>query len=312
MVSPTGQISSIGVDGISVEFSLNHFSIYAALRNTNSSGAPIGAGVEVPLPDILTGAFSHSLPITVIPGRLGLEPRLSLNYRSSNANSWTGTGFSLNPGFITRSTKLGPPSYIDEQDTFYFITDDGTTELVHLIDNLYQAKVESAFTKFFKEPGDYWRAVNKDGTVLLFGDSVDSREVSPKGTFSWQLTRAADTNGNYINYLYLKDQGRSYLTRVEYTGNDRQGVYPANTVEFFLEARPDVSSSYLSSARIGLAKRLKEITVKADSQLIWQYKLEYDCSPDTGRSLLKSVTRYGADGKAFPAREFKYQTAKTK
>jgi hypothetical protein len=308
-IIPTGQTSTVPADGYTLSFSIMHFSTYAALKNLTPQGTPIGSGVKIPLPDMFTGAFSHAIPITVLPGRKGIQPALALTYRSSNTNSWVGLGFSLNPGYIVRSTKLGPPTYNDTQDTFYFVTDAGTTELVNLIDNLYQAKIESSFTKFYKEPDESWRVVGKDGSILRFGQATNSKETSSKGTFSWYLTKAIDTNGNYIEYHYTKDSGKSYLSRIDYTGNEI-GVSPTNSVEFFLEPRGDISSSYISTAKIATAKRLKEIQVKQNYDLVWRYVLEYEYSQDTNRSLLRTITQYGSDGKSLPQQNFTYQKAK--
>jgi hypothetical protein len=305
----TGQTSTVPADGYTVAFSAIHFSTYAALKNLIPQSAPIGAGVKIPLPDLLTGSFSHAIPITVAPGRKGIQPSLALSYRSSGSNSWVGLGFSLNPGYITRSTRLGVPTYNDTQDTFYFITDAGTTELVHLVDNLYQAKIESGFTKFFKETDDSWRVLGKDGGVLILGRSSQAKEGSGLGTFSWYVTKAVDTNGNYLEYDYTKDQGKAYLSRIDYTGNEI-GVNPTNSVEFFLEPREDIASSYITSSKIATAKRLKEIQVKVNSDLVWKYVLSYDYSPDTNRSLLKSVTQSGSDGKSLPVQSLSYQKAK--
>lgn len=308
-ILPTGQVIAVPVDGYNLQFSISHFSTYAAITALVPQGTPIGTGVKIPLPDLLTGAFSHAIPITVPPGRKGIQPSVGLSYRSSSGNSWVGMGFSLNPGYIVRSTRLGPPTYNDTQDTFYFITDAGTTELVHLVDNLYQAKIESSFTKFFKETDDSWRVVGKDGSVLRFGQSSDSKETSGQGTFSWSLIRATDPNGNYIDYHYVKDQGKSYLSRIDYTGNEN-GVAPTNSVEFSTEGRNDLTSSYISSSRIAIAKRLKEVTAKVNGNLVWRYDLEYGYSSDTNRSLLKSITQSGSDGKSLPEQKFTYQQAK--
>ncbi|MBF0522504.1 MAG: hypothetical protein HQL24_05540 [Candidatus Omnitrophica bacterium] len=304
MDSPSG----ISSDGYSVTFSIVHFSTYAAFENLISSGAAIGGGVKIPLPDMLTGAFGHAIPIAVSPGRKGMQPALALSYRSASGNSWVGLGFSLNPGYIVRSTRLGPPKYDDVQDTFYLVTDAGTMELVHLIDNLYQAKIESTFTKFYKETDNSWRALSKDGSVLRFGQTSDAREDATQGTFSWYLTKAIDTNGNYVAYSYTKDQGKNYLSRVDYTGNDID-VAPTNSVEFVLESREDVVPSYLSTSKISTAKRLKEIQVKANSQLVWRYVLDYSLSLDTNRSLLTSITQFASDGKSLPVQRMKYQSS---
>ena len=306
-IIPTGQSSVVGADGYSAVFSLEHFSTYAALKILTPEGAPIGSGIKIPLPDMFTGAFGHSIPFALPPGRKGVQPSLAITYRSSNPNSWAGMGASLNPGYITRSTRLGPPTYIDTQDTFYFITDAGTTELVHLVDNLYQAKIESSFTKFFKEADDSWKAVGKDGSILRFGQVDTSKEGSSQGTFSWYLTKAIDANSNYVDYYYIKDEGKVYLSHIDYTGNESQGLSPSATVEFILETREDVASSYLSSSRIATAKRLKEVLVKLKGSLVWRYVLGYIYSPGTNRSLLISVKQFAADGKALPEQKLGYQ-----
>jgi hypothetical protein len=294
-----------------VSFAIEHFSTYAAIKTMVPTGAPIGGGVQIPLPDMFTGAFSHSVSIAIPPGRKGMQPNVSLTYRSSNGNSWVGVGLSLNPGHIIRSTRLGPPTYNDTQDTFYFVSEAGTTELVHLVDNLYQAKIESSFTKFFKEADDSWKIVSKDGSQLEFGKTDNSREkVSDEKIYSWYLTKAIDTNQNYIEYQYTKDEGKCYLREILYTGHPR--TLPKNTVKFFLEDREDISSSYISTSKIATTKRLKEILVKCDGEIVWTYKLEYTNSPDTDRSLLECVRQYAgdaADNKQLPVQGFEYQSA---
>lgn len=310
MFLPTGRTSPVAVDGHTLNFTIAHFSNYAGLKSLLSQGAPIGAGVEIPLPDLYTGAFSHSISLTVPPGRKNLQPNLSIQYRSSNPNSWLGLGWNLNPGYIVRSTKAGPPTYDDKKDRFLFITDAGSTELVWLVDNLYQAKIESTFAKFFKQEDDSWKVVQKDGTILLFGTTSDSKETSDSGTFLWNLTKILDTNGNYIQLNYTKDGGKSYLSSIEYTGNENTNTSPLNRIEFELEDRDNVRTSYISISKITTAKRLKEIRVLQQDSLVWRYKLEYEYSPDTSRSLLKSITQYSADGKSFPTKTFTYQRAK--
>ncbi|MFH1772223.1 MAG: SpvB/TcaC N-terminal domain-containing protein [Candidatus Omnitrophota bacterium] len=329
-VSLTGKISEVSSDGYTVKFAIDRFlgsggvtnpniaqaqsmasgaSAYAAIKALTPTSAPMGQGVQIPLPDMFTGSFGYSIPIAVVPGRAGMQPGVALNYRSSNPNSWIGVGFNLNPGYIVRSTRMGPPAYNDTEDLFYFVSDSGTTELVHLTENLYQARIESSFTKFYKESGDYWRVVSKDAGTLIFGNSSNSRETSSKGTFGWHITKALDTNKNFIQYSYTKDRGKCYLERIDYTGNEI-GITPPHTVEFYLEDREDIPSSYISGSKIATAKRLREIRSKCDGELVWKYVLDYEYSPDTGRSLLKAVTQYAGDEVThLPVQRFEYQLA---
>ena len=303
----TGMTSQVSKQGTDVSFSIRHFSTYGALTNLISQGTAFGSGVQIPTPDMFTGAFGHSVKINVPPGRKSIQPNLTLQYRSSSSNSWLGLGWDINPGFITRSTKLGPPSYNDEEDRFLFVSDSGSTELVHLTDNLYQARIESNFAKFLKEEDDSWTIINKDGTTLTLGTTTNSKEISSNGTFSWYMTKFKDTNTNYISLTYIKSDGRSYLSRIDYTGNENAGVLPLNTVEFAIEDRTDKFSSFKSSSKITTAKRLQEIQTMCNGEAVFRYVFEYEYSPDTNRSLLKRVRTYTSDNKEFPAQEFNYQ-----
>jgi len=237
-----------------------------------------------------------------------MQPSLALVYRSTNANAWLGLGFDLKPGHIVRSTRLGVPAYDDTKDTFYFITDAGTTELVHLIDNLYQAKIESSFTRFYKEADDSWRVLGKDGSVLRFGETDEGREEGWGGTFSWYLTKALDTNGNYVRYDYLKDAGKAYLLRIVYTGNENAGIVGKNSIDFVLEDRTDHVVSYMSGTKIETAKRLKEIQAQCNGELVWRYIIEYGKSGDTDRSLATSFQQCTGEGACFPRQVFEYRS----
>jgi len=54
--------------------------------------------------DKFSGVFSYAISVKVPPGRCGLQPDLTMLYRSTNSHSWLGEGWDLNPGRIERST----------------------------------------------------------------------------------------------------------------------------------------------------------------------------------------------------------------
>jgi hypothetical protein len=66
----------------------------------------------------------------------------------------------------------------------------------------------------------------------------------------------------------------------------------------------------MSSGRIATARRLREIQVKVNADLVWRYALNYTYSQDTNRSLLTSVTQYAGDNKNLPTQTFNYQKSK--
>jgi len=165
----------------------------------------IGAGFESVQSDQFSGTFSYSIPIKVPPGRNGMQPNLSLVYRSTNGHSWVGQGWDLNPGRIERSTKDGVPKYnsasnppdsdedpmtpLDNPDTYIYTTSAGGNQLVYTgTDNsptsptygcgIYHADVDSgSFVRFIHHPdpkpvnagGGWWEVWMKDGRKAYFG-----------------------------------------------------------------------------------------------------------------------------------------------
>ena len=302
----------VNMDGKTATVIIEHFCVYGALKGLISTGAPLGGGVEIPLPDLFTGAFSHSLGIEVPPGRKNLQPSLQLLYRSNNRNSHTGFGWEMNPGFIERSTKKGVPKYIDppteDADSFVFSSTGSRMELVNLQENLYQSSIESGFVKFFKESDGSWRAVQKDGMQLFFGRTDASRIINSSGTFRWCLDRIEDPNGNYLEITYTNfGEGDIYLNTITYTGNVNTGFTPKHEIQFAWEDRNDDYYSYMSGYKISAIKRLQKIQTKVDGTNEWYYDFSYEYSAKTKRSLLKTVTRRARDGIPYPVQTFIYQ-----
>lgn len=302
----------VNMDGKTATASISHFSVYGALKGLVSSGAPLGGGVEIPLPDLFTGAFSHGASIEVPPGRKNLQPSLQMSYRSNNRRSQLGFGWEMNPGCIERSSKRGVPNYVDppdaDADSFVFSSTGSRMELVNLMGNLYQAQIESGFVKFFKEANGSWRAVQKDGMQLFFGQADATRIVNGSGTFRWCLDRIEDPNGNYLEIAYSKDGGDVYLDKISYTGNVNTGAVPQHEVLFTWESRDDAYHSYMSGHKITTAQRLQRIQTRVSSVDEWYYELGYDYCPDTARSLLTTLTRKARDDTPYPVQTFTYQT----
>src|SRR4051812_26538372 len=88
--------------------------------------APTGAADT----SLFTGAFTYTYPLTVPPGRDGLQPDLKLLYNSQAGNGWLGIGWDLSVGSIHRSTKNGIPTYNDDVDVFVFSMEGRNDELV--------------------------------------------------------------------------------------------------------------------------------------------------------------------------------------
>lgn len=255
------------------------------------------------------GAAIASVPIVVPPGRLGIEPKINLQYNSQNKNGILGIGWDLELGKIYRSTKYGLPNYNDND---LFISDSiGAGELTKISSNEWREKIERSFAKFTFS-GNAWVVYDTSGTKYYFGSSAVSRQQGSAGTFAWFLDRVEDVHGNYMTISYATDQNTLYPNEILYTGNSQVGLPASGRVNFIYETRPDVVSNYNSGVNQVMAKRLKEIQVYF-YQLVRKYVLAYySTSAEYPFSRLQTVAQYGSDGtSSLPSATFNYQQNST-
>ena len=291
---------------------LHVYEAFALPPGASSYGAVNIGAVQSPVQsfqtDLFTGRAQFSVPIFAPSGRRGINPQVSLNYSSSAKNSWVGHGWSLELGFIQRSTKNGVPAYNNDLDTFTFMVGGINSDLVKISDTEYRAKDEAGqFLKFVFQ-NNYWVVIDKSGTAYTFGETPQARSENPHGIFCWCLEKVKDLFGNTIEYAYTMDQGEMYVQRIDYNSNEDQNFLSTHSVEFILEDRSDAFFSYITGAKVTTAKRLKEIQVKVQGSLSRKYNLAYEQSPGVGRSRLISVQECGTDGIAcLPAIAFQYQ-----
>ncbi|MBI5895633.1 MAG: hypothetical protein HZB24_06390 [Desulfobacterales bacterium] len=146
-----------------------------------------------------TGAAGASIPIVVPPGRNAMQPSLALSYNSFMRNGWVGVGWNVELGAIRRNTKHGL-----DYDGSDFLA--GDAELIRWPEwggDAYRAKIEGEFSRYFYDStGDAWRVQAKDGRVMYFGSTANSRQSNTHGTFKWCLDRVEDPNGNYMTLSY--------------------------------------------------------------------------------------------------------------
>ena len=110
----------------------------SSTASAGSAPPPAATAIESFQPDLFTGRATTSIPLGVPPGRKGVQPSLALAYASSNRNSWTGMGWSLDVAYIECNTKNGVPSY-NSSDTYTFMFQGVSSELVVLPDGTHRA-----------------------------------------------------------------------------------------------------------------------------------------------------------------------------
>jgi len=183
-----------------------------------------------------------------------------------------------------------------------------SAELVQLTTNDFRAKIEGEFARY-RFGGDSWEVTDKAGRKYRFGGTADSLITNQLGTFEWRLDRATDTVGNFMTVAYTNNQGQVYPLEIRYSGHQGTVQDGQFKVRFTYDTnRPDIMTSYRSGALVKTAWRLQEIRILVQDVLKWRYLLSYAKSPDSGRSMLQSVTIFDGEGNSLPPKTFTYQS----
>jgi len=282
---------------------------------------PPGGRVEESL-----GTARYTVPLLAPPGTAGTGPDLALEYSSGDGRGhagWLGFGWALRGASrIARDTRSGPPFVLPDPngnrpmcgavpcyrevfalDGVPLACDEATCSNAR-----FRTRHDDGRLIERLPAGEGWRIRDRAGRTHHYGQTEAGRVRSPGGeVYAWLLERTEDPHGNWIAYAYgmPADSGVAYLERIEYA----QAGAPANrSVEFLREFRPDRAISYRAGFREVTDERIWRIQVRAAaSAAVTHYDLEYTASPDSNRSLLERVTRFGADAaSSLPPWEFAY------
>lgn len=251
-------------------------------------------------PALNTGMAKYAVSLALPEGIAGFTPSLRLSYDGGKGFGMAGLGWSFGPGCIRLQTEKGIPRYGEAPDgesiADRFLGMEGE-ELVPLQGGYYLAKVESLFIRY-RFVGPHWEAHTKGGIRLEFGLTPNARLTNAAGskTYAWCLQRKIDTHGNVIEYTYIQpnvDDRQIYLSEIRYGPGSDPWTH-SYSVRMTYENRPDPFTDYRSGFKIRTSKRLKQVDVRYDSDLIRRYVLGYGAHVHW--SFLTTITHYGADG----------------
>lgn len=278
------------------------------------------------------GTANYSIAVQAPPGVAGLEPKLSLGYNSDGGNGLLGVGWAMNGlSSIARCPKTkaqdgynGPINH-DGNDVFCL---DGQ-RLIALNGAAYGANgteyrtERDSFAKIVSyasgSNASYWsgplsfKVWTKSGQEMEYGGTQDSRIESP-GALTvnrvWALNKIKDTKGNYLSVSYVEDManGECYPARIDYTGNEKTGQLPFNSIRFEYAPRPDISTFYAVGSMLKSTVRLSNIKTYAGDMPVMDYRLGYNTDPQTYRSVLATVKQCeGKTGTCLPPTSFTWQ-----
>nr|MBP3282511.1 hypothetical protein [Treponema sp.] len=177
-----------------------------------------------------TGDASFSFELAIPSGRRGMQPQISIGYSSGGGNGMMGKGFDVNYGSaVSTDTRLGLPKY-DTEDQYIL---DGVL-LSEKSRNgntvTYSPQRETSFSRIVRSgagtDSDSWIVTDKNGTKRIYAQDKESCVGVGSRTFTWNMTRMEDANGNTVDYEYENSDGYVYPKEIRYTGfNGTKGNY---------------------------------------------------------------------------------------
>ena len=267
-----------------------------------------------------TGAAAYSVPIAVPPGTNGIVPDISIDYNSQNPSGILGMGWNISG--LSRISRVPKNKYFDSyanpvevnaNDRFSLdgqrmilksgtYGSDGAT---------YGAEAEnfSTITSYGSGANAWFKLVTKEGVVMEFGNSEDSKRIADGGTqiLFWVLNRIQYPEGNYIEFKYTNYNNYHRIDEVNYTGNTVTNQLPYNKVKFDYKFRSDKSLIVEAGNYQWDAYLLDKVTVTAEGVVSKSYQFNY--ASDNINSYLKEVVEIGSDNSTLNSTIFKYGDA---
>jgi hypothetical protein len=311
------------------------------MRKPASFSAPTGPSTTAPAGTIpgsfsvtSTGEATYVLPLASVPGRAGVEPRLSLAYDSSGDDGMLGMGFSLAglsaitrcPQNLAQDGQIRDVRY-DAQDKLCL---DGK-RLVPLgpeaAGSIEYRTFPDTFTKVLghypPEGGNAlsFEAYTPSGLVIEYGGSPSGVPVAPgRVPRAWLATAAHDGRGNSMTYTYCLDPGEGdgytaeyALDEIDYTSfTGSPSLEASRSIAFVYGPKDpaDVRTLYSGGMALQSSLELDEIDMLGPKQaLVRKYAFTYGLGPTTKRTLLTQVEECAGDGVCMPPTRFQYSTS---
>lgn len=267
-----------------------------------------------------SGAGTYSIPIKCPPGTHGLVPGVALTYNSQSQNGIAGMGWYIEGlSVIARVNKDmyhdGEVRVVESSYSDRFALDGnrliGVSGTYGYSGSTYHPEAEnfSTITSYGNVGNgpDWFNVITKDGTIMEYGNSSDSKFYNASGTeiMFWKLNKIQDINGNYIKFYYNNGNRDSRISSISYTGNIYTGLNPYNTINFSYKLRTDMNFMYANGNDYSSQYLLDKITVTGEGgQTYREYQLNY--GNNNIYSFLKEIIESNGQGASLNSTIFKY------
>ena len=303
----------------------------------SAPGAPTVPAGTIPGSFSVTssGEATYALPLTSVPGRAGVEPRLAITYDGSG-DGVLGAGFSLSglSAIVRCASNLAADGEIrevkyDAQDKLCLDgkrlvvvaqgSGSGTIEYRTFPDS--NTKILGHQPPSDSNPADalYFEAFTPSGLVIEYGNAASGKPLTPSAApQAWLATKAHDGRNNAMTYAYCFTDGGDHaaevaLDQISYTSFEGSTTLAASRAVTFIYGAKDPAdwrTRYAGGMALQSALRLEEIDMLGPSNaLVRRYGLKYGHGPTTSRTRLTAMEECGADGVCKPSTQFQYTSS---
>lgn len=257
------------------------------------------------------GSFMVNIPILISPGTQGMQPNLSLTYNSMATEGILGMGWNLSG--LSRIVKGGrnyfqsgatsqmtggfnDPYYLDGQIIYPLNGLNGGNNTIYGTEAETYVQIKS----FYNMGVSSFQVKGKDGSLMEYGTSPDSKFSVAGIEVAWLLKKVTDRNGNYWEVTY-KNFGENEVLPdyITYTGNTAQALVPYNKIKFTYNEKNNLSRGYLLNTLNKDSKLLTQIEVEAEGQFVRSYEFIYSQPADAKTNLLNEVIEWNENNKKF-------------
>jgi RHS repeat-associated protein len=199
----------------------------------------------------------------------------------------------------------------DELSTSLIETQQGST---YQLQNKDYSKIESfgmagylsdvgggRWTIIYKGPRTF-KVTSKDGYIREYAVSQDVYGEIGSHPLTWYLQKVIDTNGNYMTYTYVTDEGQTVLKSIDYTGNGTKEPFESIVFTYISKT---ANYTYIGGTKIANKVLLSNIQIKYNNTtLLKRYDLSYLTRGD--KYYLQNVTLTGQDNLKLNATTFEW------
>lgn len=290
----------------------------AGATNPSGTTAPTGKSFHDTKGNIEVngaGQLQFTLPIALPPGVKSIAPQVNLEYTSGSLNGIAGYGWNISG--ITSISRIGKiiekdgdskNVQLDYSDYYSFngqrlilksgeYGKDGAEYVTEKYSNIKIKSVGSlqGFPVQNMNGPQFWEVTFEDGSQAWYGATDSNVEFSSgRNSLEYNIIKWRDAQGNYIVYIYSQANNVSFISSIQWGGNDISNKPNYNTIDFIYISRGIIEESYVQGLKFTQDKLLSEIKVSSNGNQFKKYGIEY-VNNGTKYRFVNKMTEYNSN-----------------